>query len=82
MATMSLIMQNAKTKKNFSPIVQPLVHPNTQKELQTKLFLYFLGIYFKIIFFSKKWYSSERVKPMVKYNKSVLPKAAQHKKVK
>jgi hypothetical protein len=29
---------NAKCKKKNSPIVQPLAHPNTQKELQTKLF--------------------------------------------
>jgi hypothetical protein len=61
-------MHNAK--KTISPIVQPLAHPNTQKELQKKLFYYFLGIYFKITFFLKKGCraggvftcSSERVK--------------------
>jgi hypothetical protein len=31
-------MQNAKKNAHFSAIVQPLAHPNTQKELQTKLF--------------------------------------------
>jgi hypothetical protein len=57
-AMRSLIMQNAQ--KNVSPIVQPLAHPNTHKELQTKLLVFF-GHLFQNHIFSKKWCSSERV---------------------